>query len=343
MSSTTTPIVSPPLVATGVFPDRDRLPSQSSTSQLAPAPQTTSVSQLASARYVRQFRAFLDHQRELFSEERALWQIERSELHDHIARLEDSLQQARTMSSSQTSPTGTSLSGRRFSTISAASRSGLVGGTGDEFWRGAGGKIDAHPARVFSSVSTEGCVIPVVTHLCCYHELIRQWKRYTNDPVSSQHLPSISENVPPRELAATSSSPGRRTSIPGPRIPEVGNSSGTFDGINFRQNSRASSVAPSGSHVSPGTIPLPSRLGPPDEYITEHAGHTPLARGFRNDTDGTPGAVTSSTPTPTEPQRERPPHEPHASLARPPSGRYRAYEIEHFLKADVLTLILRAF
>ena len=168
MSSTTSPIVSPPpLVAAGGFPDRACLPSQSSTSQLAPAPQTASpVSQLASARYVRQFREFLDHQRELFNEERALWQIERSELQDHIVRLEESLQQARNMSSSKTSPTGTSLSGRRFSSLSAASRSGNVGGTGDEFWRGAGGKTDAHPTRVFSSVSTEGCVSPGISRLC---------------------------------------------------------------------------------------------------------------------------------------------------------------------------------
>ena len=161
MSSTTSPIVlQPPLVATGAFPDRDRLPFPSSTSQRVPAPQTSSsVPQLASARYVRHFREFLDHQRELFNEERALWQIERSELQDHIVRLEESLQQARNMSSSKTSPTGTSLSSRQFSSLSVASRSGNVGGTEDEFWRGAGGKTNAHPARAFSSVSTEGWVI----------------------------------------------------------------------------------------------------------------------------------------------------------------------------------------
>ena len=166
MSSTTSPIVSPPsLVTTGGFLDRDRLPSQSSTNQMAPASQTTSVPQLASARYVRQFRAFLDHQRELFNEERALWQVERSELQDHIVRLEESLREARIMSSSRTSPSGTSLSCRSFSSLSAASRSGNVGGTGDEFWRGAGGKTDAHPTRVFSSMSIEGCVSPGISHL----------------------------------------------------------------------------------------------------------------------------------------------------------------------------------
>ena len=166
MSSTISPVTSPPpLVTTGGFLNRDGLPSQSSTSQLAPTPQTSSsIPQLASARYVRQFRAFLDHQRELFNEERALWQIERSELLDHIVQLEESLRQARNISSSQTSPTGTSLSGRSFSNLSAASRSGNVGGIGDEFWRGAGGKSDAQPTRVFSSVSTEGCVLLGVSH-----------------------------------------------------------------------------------------------------------------------------------------------------------------------------------
>ena len=162
-----------------------------------------------------------------------------------------------------------------------------------------------------------------------YLELIRQCKSYANDFIRSQHLPSISENVPPHELAATSSSPLQRASIPGPMISEVENSRGTYDGINFRQSSRAPSVAttgitqesPSGSHVLPRTISLPSRLEPPDGYITEHAGHTPLARGSKNDTSGTLDAVTSSTPTPTEPQGERPPHEPHTSFARPPSGR----------------------
>ena len=316
MASLSSPVVSPSSITSGLSDQmssaRGRVPSQSLTSQLASAPRASSTPQLASARYVRQFRAFLDHQREVFDEERALWELERSDLQDQIARLEESLRQAQNHPFSQTaSPMSTSMSGSSFSSLSTASGSRQFS-TGDEFWRGAGGKSDAQPSRTFSSVSQQ-------------------------PTVSSQHLPSISENVPPQRPGSSSlASSLQQASIAKPKISEVENSR-TFDGITFRQDSRAPSIATGGitqespslslSHVSPGTLPLPSsRSGPPDiPYITEHAGHTPLERSSVYGTDGTSSAISSSTATPTEPRKENPPHEPRASFASPPSGRSYPY------------------
>lgn len=278
------------------------VPSRSSTRQVPNTSRMFETSQLASARYVRQFRALLDHQREVFDEERALWQIERSDLEDKISRLELFLRQAQNTPPNQaTSPSRRYGMGSSFSSLSAASASQHVS-AGDEFWRGAGGKSDAIPTRAFSSDSD-----------------------LSSGP--SQRLASISENEPPQGLRSSSS-----TSIPKPSIPE--HNEGTFDGITFKQASRAPSVtsngitpqSPSPSHVSPKTLRLPlSRFAPPDEYVTEHAGHTPLAHGLIHGTDGASSAISSATATPTEPQKERPPNEPHASFARPPSERSDSY------------------
>ncbi|KAG7009543.1 hypothetical protein G7Y79_00002g006580 [Physcia stellaris] len=267
---------------------------------MANTPRVTSTPQLASARYVRQFRALLEHQREVFEEERALWHIERSDLQDQISHLEASLRQAQKGTCSQvTSPTSRNGSASSFSSISTASSS-RDASTGDEFWRGAGGRGDTRPSRTFSSTSEQSSG-------------------------STQRLASISENG-----TSSLSDTVHRASIP-----EVDKTS-SFDGITFRKSSRAPSTStngttrysppPSPSHVSPGTLSLPvSALAPPNAYVTEHAGHTPLARGSIHGTDGTSSDISSATATPTELKKGRPPYEPHASFAKPPSERSDSY------------------
>ena len=144
MMASLSPVVSPSNASnlSNQLPSRGRVPSQSSVAQSVS--RASSTSQLVSPRYVRQCQDLLDHQRQVFDEERALWQLERSELHQQIARLEETLHQ-RLPSSQIMSPTNGNVS-----SSSTASRSGNLSTTGDEFWRGAGGKNDVHPTRVFS-------------------------------------------------------------------------------------------------------------------------------------------------------------------------------------------------
>ena len=69
----------------------------------------------------------------------------------------------------------------------------------------------------------------------------------------------------------------------------------------------------------------PLQLAPPTEYVIEHAGHTPLVRDSANSTDGTSSAVSNRIATPIETQKEKPPVEPRASFAKPPSERSDSY------------------
>ena len=317
MGTLSPPTISPPTLTSSVHSEpsdqlptaRGRVPPQSSVRQMATSSRPPSISQLASARYVRQFRALLEHQRELFDEERALWQIERSDLHDRILLLETSLRETQNGSSSQaTSPVTRKASGSSFSCLSTVSGSGHVS-SGDEFWRGTGGKGDAQPSRTFSTAS-----------------------EHSNG--HAQRLASISEQVSPEGSGMWCSTESiHRGSIHRPNIPEHKKSI-TFDGINFRQPSHTPSVAtdtirsqsPSPPRIANGTLRLsPPQLAPPTDYVTAHAGHTPLIRDSANCTDGTSSAVSNRIATPIENQREKPPVEPRASFAKPPSERSDSY------------------
>ena len=308
-------MISPPTLPSSVHSDpsdqlptaRGRVPPQSSIRQMATSSRPPSISQLASARYVRQFRALLEHQRELFDEERALWQIERSELHDRILLLETSLYESQNGSSSQaTSPITRKESGSSFSSLSIVSGSRHVN-SGDEFWRGTGGKGDTQPTRTFSTASEQ-----------------------SNG--HAQRLASISEQVSPEGSGMWCSTESiHRASVHRPNIPERKKSI-TFDGINFRQPSHTPSIAadiirsqsPSPPYIANGTLRIsPPQLAPPTDYVTAHAGHTPLVRDSANGTDGTSSAI--STTTPIETQKEKPPVEPRASFAKPPSERSDSY------------------
>ena len=317
MANESSPIISPPTLPSSVHSDpsdqlptvRGRLPSQSSVRRMTTSSGASSTSQLASARYVRQFRALLEHQRELFDEERALWQIERSDLHDRILFLETSLRETQNGLSSQAiSPSTRKESGSAFSFLSTPSGSRHVS-SGDEFWRGTGGKGDTQPTRTFSATSEQ-----------------------SNG--HAQRLASISEHLPPEGSGISRLTESiHRASIHKPSIPELKKSI-IFDGINFRQPSHVPSIStevitsqsPSPSRIATGTLRLsPVQLAPSTDYVTEHAGHTPLVHDLANGTDDTSSAVSNRTATPIEIQKENPPVDPRASCAKPPSERSDSY------------------
>lgn len=320
MASIPSPTTSPPPMPLGI-PDRPadaiysvqgRVPSHHTANlrdSLSSLPNLSSSSQLASPGYVYQYRALMDNQRKVFDEERDLWQTERSDLLDEISRLKARLRQIEGSSSNRIqSPNGMHEPGTSFSGFSgfSSTSSSRHTSTGDEFWRGAGGKSDAQPTRTFSDPP---------------NQLSRIGDR----------LPSISENESPRPRRSLLTD--RISGANKARNPSI-QSGADIDGITFRSSSSASSSganvisppSPSPLRTSLGSLPAStSPLSVPVDCNTRHAGHTPLARGFRYDTDGNASAKSSSPTTPTQPEVERFIHEPTASFVRPPTERSDSY------------------
>ena len=287
------------------------MPSQHLTNprgSISSSSKSSSSSQLASTRYVHQYRALMDHQRKVFDEERELWLTERSELLGEIECLKAQLGQPRLSTSSQISSpkrrqgSGPNLSGF-FGPSSTSSFSHTS--TGDEFWRGAGGKSDAQATRTFSDPPSQSFQV-------------------------GERLPSISENESPQSRRSLLTDSLSKANRPGISLA----SSGDIDGVTFKSSSFASSSdinmmtpqSPSPSRASPGTIPPPaSEHDLAVECNTMHAGHTPLARGTSLHLDEIASATSSSPTTPTQPEIERPPHEPRASFVKPPHERSDSY------------------
>ena len=289
-----------------------RLPSQHITNprgRITSPPNVSASSQLASTRYVHQYRALMDHQRRVFNEERELWHTERSDLLAEIEQLKARLRQFDSSASGGISPPNHRQdSGTNFQGLVGSSSNFSSGhtSTGEEFWRGAGGMSDARPTRTFSDLSNQP------------HK-------------NEERLPSISENEPPR--ARRSLLIASINEAINPRVTSVLQGD-HIDGITFRSSSVTTSYgtnimrpqSSSPTHTSPGTLTLPaSELAPLLECNTMHAGHTPLARGSRYNTDGSASAISSSPTTPTQPEVERPPCEPRASFIRPPGERSDSY------------------
>lgn len=297
---------------------RGRVPRQQSVTSASPLPVSPlrlSVSpQVASARYVKQFQALMEHQRQIFDEERALWDTERTELHEKIAQLEGSLRRYQAISSSQVSSpihksNGTSQSDSSFWSFLGKDVSNHTSATstGDEIWRGP--KPDVQPTRTFSDPTTQ-----------------------STKPGARDRLPSIAEDTTCGRKDSSDSQPGfHKPSVSGAELDK------NLDGINFKSSTLSpvpfkkvmtpQSPSPrisSPSRLSPRTIELPSsnleaRLDP----YTRDAGHTPLARRTYFDADGTSNEGDGATPT--QPEVERPPLEPHVSFAKRPSERSDSY------------------
>lgn len=260
----------------------------------------------------------MEHQREVHSEERALWHTERAELHEKIAQLDATLRRYQTLSSSQISSpvdkNGTNSHSSFWGLLNSTEGSGKTSasGTGDEIWRGP--KTDVEPTRTFSDSSNQSVK-------------------------TDSRLPSISEDITPRGRKESSGDVPEK--LGAPRIPSISGAQidKNLDGINFKSSSLAPPIvrkvmtpqspspqSPSPSKVSPGTISLPpATLGQPEEMNTKHAGHTPLARRTYFNTDGASSNRSSDTSTPKQPETERPPLEPHVSTIKVPSERSNSY------------------
>ena len=251
----------------------------------------------------------MDRQRQAFDEERALWNIERTELHEKIVHLDSTVRRMQGRNSNQlSSPTHRNGSPSsvpwKLPSVTESPTS-----SGDEFWRGAGGKSDAQPIRTFSESSSQ-----------------------STRP--AERLSSIAEDAMAFK-SGRSFSNGSNIEAAGPQLGISGsNTDHSVDGITFKSAGNApalfkdlnalqsSSPKPSPSRLSPRSIPLSlDQLGQPSDPCTKDAGHTPLARR----SSVISRAASSDPSTPLQPETERPPLEPRASVAKVPSERSQSY------------------
>ena len=292
----------------------------SSASQMPASPAKGSFStHIASSQYVAQHRIFVEHQRSLHDEERALWHLERQELHNKVSELEATIRQLQSKSSIELIsprggiPPGTfgSFSSNRGSQTTSAS-------TGDEFWRGAGGKSDSIPTRTFSessefSTTLEERRMPSIAE-----------NDFDNTPIAS--LAPVS-----REISHESSKSHHRPSVDGAKIDK------NLDGISFKTAALPPFILKSvitPQSPSPLQSPLLTRHSPQrldlsasnllevNKLYTKDAGHTPLARGASVYSNGTSDQVTPRLPD-TEEGRSEP--RPSVAVSRPPNERSDSY------------------
>ena len=293
-----------------------RVPRSQFVTSASPLPgssiQMSTSPQAASARYVKQFQAFMEHQRQNFDEERALWNTERMELHEKIALLEGSLRQYQTKIPSQvSSPVKISHSALQnethFRVLANKERPKHTSATtaGDEVWRGP--KPDVQPTRTFSDPTTS-----------------------LTKPGDPSRLPSIAEDTTCGRKDSSDMQLGfHKPSVSGAEIDK------NLDGINFKSSilspiptqkvmtpQSPSPRTSSPPFFSPGAIELPpSRFEARLDLYTKDAGHTPRAR--HTDLDG--ASSDDNGLTPTQAATDRPPIESHGSSAKLPSERSDSY------------------
>ena len=261
-----------------------------------------------------QFRALMERQRKVHSEERDLWHIERKALEEKIVKLEVSLQRYQAISSSQaTSPIdkGGSAANSSFWSLLGTERSvgTSTSSTGDEVWRGP--KTDVQPTRTFSGNSTQphkpGDRLPSIAENA-HTGNRKESSEHSTDKQGAPHKPSINGAVIDKNLDGITFKTG-----------------GLAPGVakNIMTPQSPSPVPASPSKISPGTIPSPSNaLEAPEDILTKDAGHTPLARRSYFNNNG-PGSADVETPT--QPELERPPLEPHTTAVKLPSERSDSY------------------
>lgn len=251
----------------------------------------------------------MEHQRQTFDEERALWNTERVELHERIAQLEGSLRRYQAISSSQvSSPINNSTRGSQsnsslWSLLSKDDSSHTsMTATGDEIWRGP--KPDVQPTRTFSDPMPQA-----------------------SKPGDRDRLPSIAEDTTCGRKDSSDMQPGfYKPNVSGAEIDK------NLDGINFKSialfpvpaKKVMTPQSPSPGTPSPGTIQLPSsKFEAPLDPYTKDAGHTPLARHTLFNADGASSAGDRATPL--QPEMERLSFEPQVSFAKLPSERSDSY------------------
>ena len=278
----------------------------SSASQMPGSPRKSSASShIASPRYVQQYRLLMDHQHQAFEEERNLWYIERSELYEKLSRLEALLHTYQPTSSNQGPflPENDSMVPIAASAFTASATFKHIS-TGDEFWRGAGGKSDAQPNRVFSDSTNQ------------YIKVGDKHPRIAENSGIYEHKAPLL--LDPIGLAAQS------------RETDSMKTDKSLDGINFKQNPKISSISlnlmtpqspspnrsPSPAYLSPKVDKISSLLAMPYDPYTKDAGHTPVSR--KTDYNLDDSATLSDQATPTNLGKESCPLALQVSVVRPP-------------------------
>ncbi|MCJ1379267.1 hypothetical protein MMC17_002368 [Xylographa soralifera] len=292
----------------------------SSASQMPASPAKGSFSaHVASNQYVAQHRVFVEHQRSLHDEERALWHLERQELHSKISEMEATIRQMQPKSSLDLiSPRGGIPPGTFGSFSSNRGSQTTSGSTGDEFWRGAGGKSGSIPTRTFSESSDFSTTTDE-----------RRMPSIAEHDVDGTPIPILSPIS--REISHESSNSHHRPSIDGAKIDK------NLDGISFKPAALPPFILKSvitPQSPSPVQSPLSTRLSPQrldlsasnilevNKLYTKDAGHTPLARGASVYSNGTSDQVTPKLPDAEEGRFEP---RPSVAVSRPPNERSDSY------------------
>jgi len=279
---------------------------------------------MASPRYIKQFNTLMEHQREVHSEERALWHAERQELYEKITQLEASLRRYQVASSRQVIPPidklGLGSGSSRSLPIMDSVKDTSASVTGDEVWRGP--KTDVQPTRIFSDsfdqfAKPDGRLSSIAEDVTSRDKVeMRGWILSPN-------------RVRPREAFRETQAPVHKPRT-GAELDKG------LDGINFRSSSLTPATAknimtpqspsppsPSPSLLSPRALKLPRPgLGVLEDQYTKDAGHTPLPRYT---SDGALSTHSSDPTTPLQPPPQLPPLEPQPTRVRRPSERSDSY------------------
>ena len=290
------------------------IPLRGSPSSKAPISPPTSPGY---AGYAQRYETLLEDQRKLHDEERALWHIERRELQAKIKQLEDSLRQFYSTYDKQVDTPTRKAKSNTGSLKNPPSTSSSPGSASSNWkntkvWHGPSSNVE--PTRTFSQVLKGS---------------MRSGNRVSsiNDKSQSAMQKSFRDDQGNKQ-----SPPSKSNSINGEDIDK------NLDGIKFKASALTpesvqnimtpqspSPKSPSPSKASPPTIelPSPSTVAELENRLKQNAGHTPLSRHIYIDPDGTESDPT--TPTPTQPEQERPPLEPNPSMVKSPSERANSY------------------
>ena len=314
------------------IPSASPMPSSHKASHASPSITSTSLINP----YTQQLNSFIANQRKLHDEERALWDLERTDLHTEIERLEAVVRRYRShYGSTESSVSSTLQSQQRISSSSTlyssvpptrniSANSISIGDA--EPWRGP----EAGPAKrtfsdvSFTSTSTKAASLP------------------TNEP---RRLSSIDED--PTSRSSTDQQTHHKSSIDGAQIDPA------LDGIMFKPtvlnppaitllaagvsnlstdspspttlSPTATSSRPTPLDLSPNTLSSPSRPSQPtpqitlnpDSFITKDAGHTPLpSKNLLDPIGGSPNSQSEQS-TPLTADFMLPPRVPRGSIAPP--------------------------
>ena len=310
----------PPSISQGHVPLQESVSSASEVPSQQPTPSIEP--QIASLRYMEQFKALMERQRQVFDEERALWQTESADLNSRIVQLEVHVRRL----TSQTSTPGEVASSERDGSFwsgrgNDGSRHTSSSSTGNEVWHP---HQSTKPTRVFSNRSSPGSSSPKGRRLPSVAENLNTGKKspsseidgLTMTPIQPLHYKaSISGHLIHKDLEgihfkASGLPPSLVQAV---MTPQSDSESGSGS-PSARSPISPSQVSPNTAVTPPRAIPLPQHLDP---YLKD-AGHTPLARHTQALTSLDGSGENSGGSTPTQPEIERPPLEPTATREQGP-------------------------